>query len=505
MKQNLVVVGGGTAGWLTALLLKRSLQCDVTVIASSEIGTIGVGEGTTPQFLDAMAYLGISLEKLVSETGCTLKSGIKFTNWNNDGTSYFHQFAPAPSLSHENYTNFSWVESDTNISLLAALGQYGFADKAHMNWLLAEDGKIAITPTDDMVNVSLWSAFGVHFDANQISKLLQDTAVERGVHHIDGDVVSTVLDDNNYITGIVLNDGRVLESDFVFDCSGFARVVINTLQNTWVPCSHRLPANTAVAFRTSSTDVLPSYTTATAMRNGWLWNIPLQHTTGNGYVFSSEFTSVEAVVSELRDSGISIDNYRVINFDTGYLSEPWVNNCVAIGLASGFVEPLEATSIWTTITSVARLTVSQTPLRDAGPKTRDYYNLKCVRHYESIIDFIELHYYTNRNDTPFWKSRSLSPHTLNLLELWSERVPAYEDVVSPTTSMESQLIVAVGNGVLSPHVFEKELDHHPRRSDIMDTLSTMRTDYRLMSSDSYYHRQLIELMKERALWHTMPL
>jgi tryptophan halogenase len=328
-----IILGGGTAGWLTALYLNKHFPIDeVTVVASSEIGILGAGEGTTPVFMEYLDEVGITEAELVSNCKATLKTGIKFTNWNSNGEHYFHNF-----------------------------------------W----DDKYAL-----------------HFDASLLAKYLQDVATNRGIKLIDDEVIKVLLDDGN-ITTLVTPSGPVT-GDFFFDCSGFKRLLIGGIyKSEWeeydMPCKRAIPF-----FLPNDNTNLPDYTESVAMKYGWIWKIPVQGRYGCGYVFDSTMATDEDAAQEIRDYlGHDFKSPRTFNFSAGAYKQVWINNCMAVGLSSGFIEPLEATSIWIQILAL-RLFVQN---RDNPVKVNN--DVKELN--EDILSFLYFHYLSQRTDTEFWK------------------------------------------------------------------------------------------------------
>jgi tryptophan halogenase len=330
---NYVIVGGGSAGWLTALYLNKYFPNEkVVVIASSEIGILGAGEGTTPAFMEYLSEVGISELELVENCKASLKTGIKFTNWNGDDEHYYHNF-----------------------------------------W----DDKYAL-----------------HFDASLLAKYLQDVATNRCIKLIDDEVIKVLLDDGN-ITTLVTPSGPVT-GDFFFDCSGFKRLLIGEIyKSEWeeydMPCKRAIPF-----FLPNDNTNLPDYTESVAMKYGWIWKIPVQGRYGCGYVFDSTMTTDENAAQEIRDYlGHDFKSPRTFNFSAGAYKQVWINNCMAVGLSSGFIEPLEATSIWIQILAL-RLFVQN---RDNPVKVNN--DVKELN--EDILSFLYFHYLSQRTDTEFWK------------------------------------------------------------------------------------------------------
>jgi tryptophan halogenase len=353
-----VIVGGGTAGWLTALVLNKfSPYADVTVISSEEIGILGAGEGVTPHFNLVMQQLEIPLEGIFTNAKATIKAGIKFTNWRGDGDSYLHPF-------WENRT-------------------------------------------------------AVHFDATLLANHLKSIAVDRGVKHIDG-TVKTITNKsyNDDIESFELTDGTIVESDFVFDCSGLHRLIIGKHYNTpWIDYSESLPCNRALPFFIQHNEDVtgPQYTEAIAMKNGWVWKIPVQGRYGCGYVFDKRFITDEEAKSEVREMFGDVEFPRVFDFSAGCYEKTWVKNCVAIGLSTGFTEPLEATSIWIQILSLWHYIAREPSFsrdRDVGDDYSEYVLIANT----FMKDFIHAHYLTKRDDSEFWRTFKQNNKTPSYVE-----------------------------------------------------------------------------------------
>lgn len=341
-----VIIGGGTAGWLTALTInKMSPYADVTVISSEEIGILGAGEGVTPHFNLLMEQLEIPLEGIFKNAKATVKSGIKFINWNGDGESYIHPF-----------------------------------------W----NGKTAL-----------------HFDAALLANHLKGIAVERGVHHIDG-IVKKINNKsyNNDIESFELEDGTIVETNFVFDCSGLHRLIIGKHYNTpWVDYSDSLPCSRALPFFIQHNDDVTGeqYTEAIAMKAGWIWKIPVQGRYGCGYVFDKRFITDEEAKAEVCEMFGDVVFPRVFDFSAGCYEKTWVNNCVAIGLSSGFTEPLEATSIWIQILSLWHY-IGREPSFAQDRNVERWYSVYVSSMNTYMKDFIHAHYLSKRNDSEFWRT-----------------------------------------------------------------------------------------------------
>ena len=418
MMQNIkemVVVGGGTAGWITALYVHHNFpNATITLIESSEIGILGAGEGTTPQFIRFLNEVGICIEDIFKHAKGTFKNGIKFKNWNGDNHSYFHGFGDKRSIFEENYIAYLDGFINGNISSLDYQDIVSQQNKVKFTYSSQNPNPTGLNDFDSHGNYAL------HFDANLLAVYLKQVGVARGIKCIDSTVEVINTDGEDYITSLTLKNGEVKSCDFIFDCTGFKRLIIGQYYKTpWVDYSEIIPNNRAIPFflKNTGTDI-PPYTEAIAMKHGWVWKIPVQDRYGCGYVFDSSKATDEEIKNELEEyfkQEITIP--RAFSFKAGCFKDVWVKNCISIGLSSGFIEPLEATSIMVSILALEAI-MRNLP----GIFFRDKHYLQCynknIRHYnDDVLDFIYLHYITKRQDTPYWKDfakRSNQPAGLSV-------------------------------------------------------------------------------------------
>jgi tryptophan halogenase len=399
--EKVVIVGGGTAGWITAAAMSKLLppQLEVTLVESDEIGTVGVGEATIPQIRRLNMLLGIDEMEFVRETKGTFKLGIQFNNWGQVGESYIHTFGevgmPLGRLGFHHY----WLRARAEGSN-ADLWQYSLHKAACDQNRFGLLDKVAGGRMEGL-------PFAFHFDAGLYARYLRKYAEERGVKRAEGRVERVEVDqENGFIERIVLGDGRGFEGDLFVDCSGFRALLIgDALGVGYRDWSAWLPCNRALALPTERAGPLLPYTVATAHGAGWQWRIPLQHRTGNGHVFCDQFTDEDAALRTLTEhlDAEPLGEPRNLRFQTGRREEFWHRNCVSIGLASGFLEPLESTSIHLIQSNVSRL-IELFPDRSFAQATIREYNRLVGLEYELIRDFLVLHYHlTRREDTEFWR------------------------------------------------------------------------------------------------------
>jgi tryptophan 7-halogenase len=398
---SIAIVGGGTAGWVAASVLTRALTgagYAITVIESPDIGTVGVGEATIPPIIDLLRFLDINQEDFVRHTQATYKLGIKFIDWRNVGDSYWHPFGTCGAPINRRPFHHAWHKARTagvtmdlqDYSLCTALGDAGrfrFPDPA------------GSPPVAGL-------RYALHFDAGLVAKYLRGYAERLGVVRREGTVRGATLKDNGFIDELAFEDGSRLAADLYIDCSGFRGLLIEqTLKTGYLDWSAMLPCDRAVALPTLSSVPPAPYTRAWARTAGWQWRIPLQHRVGNGYVYASAHLSDSAALEDLQATvgEEAAGEPRFLRFVTGRRRLFWNRNCIALGLASGFIEPLESTSIHLAISGVYNL-LEHFPDRSFNQANIDQYNGELIEEYERVRDFVVLHYcLTQRTDTALWQ------------------------------------------------------------------------------------------------------
>jgi tryptophan halogenase len=400
--KSYVVVGGGTAGWMTAALLGRVLRktgASIALVESPEIDTVGVGEATVPSFVDFLKILGISEQDFIRKTNATFKLGIRFTDWKTLNHSYWHPFGNTgaridgqPFFQHWLKSHFAGnTKAFTDYAPSAAMA------KAYKFYL----------PDPGTPNNLTRMGYALHFDASLVAKYLAGYSQEQGVKRVLGHVEHVRMHDDGSIRSVDMKHGDSIEADFFFDCSGQRALLMqNALQVGYLDWREYLPVNGAAVVQSENTDDFPPYTESIAHEHGWRWRIPLQSRTGNGYVFSDEYCSQEQAAELLLQNiqGEPLGNPRLLRFSTGKREKMWRKNCVAIGLSSGFLEPLESTSIYLIMRAALNF-VQLLPNRVHCQATEDEYNRLMDIEYENIRDFIVMHYCTSqRDDSPFWQS-----------------------------------------------------------------------------------------------------
>jgi tryptophan halogenase len=398
---DIVIVGGGSAGWMTAAMLAKQLasSVNITLVESDDIGTIGVGEATIPPIKSFNRMLGIDENDFLKNCNGSIKLGISFENWSQKNHSYFHPFGRfAVDFDYMPFAYF-W-NKQRQAGHAKPLQDYASA------WHLAKHDKFSLPAKDPK---SLFSGFdyAYHFDSSLYANYLKEYATKRGVIRQEGQInhVST-HSHNGFISSVTLASGQVINGDFFIDCSGGRALLINkTLGVKFIDWSEHLLCNRAIAVQTKHTKPISPYTRSIAGDAGWQWRIPLQTRMGNGFVHSSHFIDEQQAIDTLVDSvdGELLTDPRVINFKVGRREKFWHKNCVAIGLSSGFLEPLESTSLHLIQRAIMRL-VYLFPNKQCDDINTRFYNKQSIEEYEHIRNFIILHYKaTQRDDSEFWR------------------------------------------------------------------------------------------------------
>jgi tryptophan halogenase len=399
--ERVVIVGGGTAGWMTAAALARTIagpRTQITLIESDAIGTVGVGEATIPPILTFNQMLGINENDFIAATNGTFKLGIEFVNWARQGDRYFHPFGhyghPVNGVPfHQLYLR------ERSRRPMPDISAYSMTSMAAAHNRFARPAQTAQSVVREMV-------YAFHFDASLYARFLRDYAEQGGVTRIEGRIVQVHRHgESGDVAAVQLDDGEHVAGELFIDCSGFRGLLIEeALETGYEDWSHWLPCDRAVAVPSANVGPLTPYTRATAHRAGWQWRIPLQHRTGNGHVFSTAHISEDEATATLLAhlEGEPLADPRTIRFTTGRRRKAWNHNVVAIGLSAGFIEPLESTSIHLIQTGIARL-MALFPDKGANSVERAEYNQVMQDQFEDLRDFIILHYHaTERDDSSFW-------------------------------------------------------------------------------------------------------
>lgn len=461
---NVVIVGGGTAGWITAALLVKILgnAIRIRLVESESIGTVGVGEATIPPILTLNRALGLDEADFLRHTKGTIKLGIEFENWGSPGDCYMHAFGTIGkdfpfATFHHFWTRGSKERRDS-------LWDYS------LNYQAAKANRFA--HLDRIENGKLQGlVYAYHFDAGLYADYLRRFSERLGVERIEGTIGRTILDpDTGCIEAVELDHGRSVPGDLFVDCSGFRGLLIGqALGVGYEDWTHWLPCDRAVAVPSESVQPLKPYTRAIARGAGWQWRIPLQHRIGNGLVYSSEYYSDDEAGRLLLGNldGEPLGEPRVLRFRTGRRERQWHRNCVSVGLSSGFLEPLESTSIHLIQSGAIRL-IKHFPHAGIRPAEVDEYNRQSRAEWEHIRDFIILHYHLNRRDDgDFWRAcrETTIPESLaRRMALFAETGKVFREQDELFTEIAWQQVM-IGQGLMPG-------DYHP----LVDALSERQLD-----------------------------
>ncbi len=485
--RKVLIVGGGTAGWMAAAAMAKVLKnqyCEIQLVESDAIGTVGVGEATIPQIQLFNQLLGLDENEFVRRTQGTFKLGIQFVNWGHIGERYLHAFGEVGKDMEGIQFYHYWLK-------LFQAGEAPNIDAYTLNCLAAEQGRF-MRPVDAGNSPLSRIAYAFHFDAARYAMFLRDFAMERGVRRREGKIENVSLrPDDGFIESVTLDDGETLEADLFIDCSGFRGLLIEqALKTGYEEWTRWLPCDRAVAVPCAKVADPVPYTRSTAHSAGWQWRIPLQHRTGNGHVYCSQFISDDEAADTLLKNldGKPLADPKFIRFTTGKRLKFWNKNCVALGLASGFMEPLESTSIHLVQSGIAKL-MSLFPSRNFDQEDIDEYNRQVDFEYTRIRDFLIAHYHiTERDDSEFWNQcRTMSiPETLRQkMEHYQKNGRIFrtnEELFNETSWLE----VMHGQGL-------KAQSYHP----IVDTLSKDEIARRLASIRSVINKS-VEYMPTHA-------
>ncbi|GAA0853141.1 tryptophan halogenase family protein [Aliiglaciecola litoralis] len=450
--KKVVIAGGGTAGWMTAALLRKVLQQEIEIelVESEDIGIVGVGEATIPPIQIFNQYLGLDEKEFLRETKATIKLAIKFENWRVDGESYYHTFgAPGANIGFCGFQHF-WMRAK-QAGLTNSLWDYD------LNYLCSEQGVFNKINTQNPV-YDLQYAY--HFDSALYGQYLRKLSEKAGVKRTEGLIEHVDVDpESGFITALQLKSGQQIEGDLFIDCTGMRKLLIGkTLGVEYESWDHWLPADSAFAIPTERFDSTLPYTRSIAHKVGWQWRIPLTHRNGNGMVYSSKYISDEDALNTLMSHLDSkpLDEPRKIGFETGRTDKQWHKNVIAIGLSSGFLEPLESTSIHLIQSGIVRL-LKMFPNERITPAMTQLYNAESKLEFETIRDFIILHYHVNeRDDSDFWRDM----RTMSIPDRLQQKMDAFKETAAIFNDNNdifrdaSWLQVMLGQGI-------QPQDYHP--------------------------------------------
>jgi len=479
---NITIVGGGTAGWLAAFMLsKLQPNHSYTVIDSSKIGIVGVGESTTGHFKDIITdpFFGTSEEEFMRETDATLKLGIYFKDWKSLGEDFYNPIDGSVT-----------AKEFLDVATYYALYSGNHIDTSSVDGCLNRKGLSTFYRDTQFGGSNNLHAY--HFDTHKTSEFLKKKSIENGVNHVDSKVTDCSLNEDGFITHVIHEDNSITDGDFFIDASGFSRIMISKVENTWISFEENLPVNSVVPFVIDQEEDFEPVTKCIALSSGWLWQIPTQKKIGSGYVYCDRYLSREEAIKEVESYlGKSIKPGKDIKFQSGRFKNMWSKNCLAIGLAGSFLEPLQSTNIHTTVVEIKNFHMKY--LRDTFDKTYSEANTKKFSAdtgmmVDNFRDFVNLHYTGNRTDTPFWKKISEKKHltdfTKNIIEISNHRGLFSDDFIYyfGCTGIPLWIYSVMGLGHITQETLERIfsdknlLDYSKQKYE--DHIRTMEETYR---------------------------
>ncbi len=483
--KKLVIAGGGTAGWMAAAAFAKKFGelLDITIVESDEIGTVGVGEATIPPMRVFHKLLGIDEQEFMRATSATFKLGISFENWGRDGDKYIHSFGKTGKETWLGDFHHFWLYAQK-----LGITEFEFGDFC-LELKACIANKFTTGPNMDI-------NYAYHLDASRYAKFLRAMSEQNGAKRIEGKVIEVKQDhDSGFITALVLASGQTIEGDFFIDCSGFRGLLIEqTLHTGYEDWSQWLPCDTAQAVQTESVGPAVPYTRSIAHQAGWRWRIPLQHRVGNGLVYCSNFIRDEDARATLLNAveGKTLIEPRVIKYRTGRRRKSWNKNCVALGLASGFIEPLESTSIHLFMMGITRL-MRFFPFNGVDPTLIHEFNRESLEEIESIRDFIILHYKaTERDDTPFWRycKNMEVPDTLqHRIDLFKKTGHAYQNP-GELFRVDSWAQVMLGQRIM-PEQYH-HIAHLMKKEELMQFFTKMRASINQQVEKMPSHEEFVQ-------------
>lgn len=454
--RRVVIAGGGTAGWMVAAGISKVLGklLDIKLIESDDIGTVGVGEATIPSLINFHSLLELNEQEFMAATQATFKLGISFENWRNQGEDYIHSFGDT-GIDHWTAGFQHFWHKGRERGLAEEYGEYC------LEWQAARANRFAHLPRGGM-------NYAYHMDASRYAKYLRTFAEGFGVQRIEAKIARVDLDaTTGHIASLRLDSGTEVEGDLFIDCTGFRGMLIGeAMGQPYEDWSHWLFCDSALAVQTAAVQPAVPYTRSIAHDAGWQWQIPLQHRVGNGIVFASRYTDAAQAQATLLGNirGETLTAPRLLRFTPGQRAKTWHGNCVAIGLASGFLEPIESTSIHLIQRGIVRL-MQMFPTNGIAQTDVDEYNAQAAAEIAHIRDFIILHYkVTNRRDTPFWRdaaTMAIPPSLQHRIDLFRETGRVFR-VPNELFAENSWIQVMLGQGILP--------QQHHQSADLMGDL-----------------------------------
>jgi tryptophan halogenase len=477
--KTIIVLGAGTAGLISALVLKSTFpKYKISVIESGAVGIIGVGEGSTEHWKLFTDYCGINTNTLVRETDGALKKGIKFENWNGDGKSYFHSLSP-PFF--DEFTDYGQRLNFTKSMIFKDIQTQDIL--VDTNFIGLQSG--------------IQSTNQYHFNTFKLNKFLHDVCKQKGIDFTDTTISDVSFLPNGDVSKLVDEAGNEYIADIFIDSTGFKRVISSKQGAKWVSYKKYLPMNHALAFPTDDISDLKPYTLSRALSSGWNWRISTQGRYGNGYVFCDEFIDSTKAHEEIQSFySEEVKVAKDIKFEAGRVDKFWINNCISVGLSASFVEPLEASSIGNSIVQAFGI-AKMLPLWELDRKYAEKYNKDFIRCFDNIVDFVQLHYMTKRNDTLFWRTlpemMTKTDFIKEHLEIFKKTLPNQSLFMAEYNMFQAPNWAQVMNGLelLDAKHISKKLLEVSGESVIKDSLARYDLYLKDVEKGSYIEHRLL--------------
>ena len=500
--KNVTILGAGTAGWISAYILSdffytNKQDVKVTIVDPSSIPIIGVGEGTTGIFYDFLKRYNLDELDFLRETKATLKFGIVHKDWKELNHQYYGPIDdPHLLASKKDPEDFEYL----NVYAVAA-GR-SVAD-VHLHTKLMETNKVPFNLENSRPDLKSPFFYAYHFDNHLVGNYLRKRS--KNIEILDEVYTHASLNENGEIEKLHFESGKEIETDLVLDCTGFRKLLINKLYNVgWKSYQKNLPVNRAMPFFLKLDEKnISNYTLAWAQKNGWMWQIPTQERIGAGYVYCDDFTSPEEAKIEIEKVlGHEIEPRNDIKFTSGRIEKSWVKNCIAIGLASGFLEPLEATSIHSTLIQMILFATDylKEEMDFKNEKIMDEFNERVGRQFDDFMIFLNTHYVSNREDSDFWKfvkNDCIHEDTINLINKWKNQLPRMSDFdlyLSGLPHVQSQLYYPVldGLGLLQKDIAREEMNNFNLKPFARDEYKRFNDQYDDQMKSFIRHNDYLE-------------
>jgi len=482
--KDFIILGGGNSGYISALILKKAFpEMQIQIIESKNIGIIGVGEGSTEHWNKFLNHVDINPLEMIWECGATYKAGIFYKNWKKK--DYYHIVSGDYNLCHNDYSPKYGKLISENQDPIELVNRW---------FTKNEFPKIYIEKEND--GIPPMNQF--HLDSYKLNNFLRKVAKERGIVVTEDDIIdATLSEDTGDIISLKSKDKEYFSSFFV-DCSGFkSHIMKNILGVKWVSYDKHFPLNSAMAWQSDATEIIDCYTTAEARDYGWTWKIPTQDRIGNGYVYSDSFATEDMILDEIERKYGKVEIQKKVKFNPGRLEKFWVKNCIGVGLSGSFVEPLEATSLTSVIQQMFAFTLYY-PSKDD-----DRYNEIMNGMFDNIVDYVQLHYICDRNDTSFWKycknDLVLTDNIKRYLKLWKNRLPQRNEFNTPWAifNANNYIIAFYSLGLFDTTKIKQEYDimmSQIQKSSLNFDIEKLKNFEK--NSHFFSHRKLLSLMKE---------